>query len=64
MLFGDTAQRGEAATNAPSPPSGERRHAVLEQFGALLGPLPTPASWGEEEDNAEIVTDCDESQRY
>jgi hypothetical protein len=39
---------------------GERRGAPL------LGPLPTPASWGEEEEKraTKIVAACDDFDRY
>src|SRR5215217_6555576 len=55
MQFGDTAQRGQAATKLPL------LHRMEERAGRggalfsnssdapLLDPLPTPASWGEEE---------------
>ncbi len=46
--------------------AGERRCVGLVGAAPLLGPLPTPPSWGEEVENAfqEIVAACDDSWRY
>ena len=58
----NTSQCGGAATKHSLSSIGWRRGGAAP----LLGPLPTPASWGEEEEKraTKIVAACDDFDRY
>src|SRR5688572_24478459 len=72
IKIGDTAQRGRAGTEHSLSSirwrrgPGEEVWLRYSDMAPLLGPLPTPPSWGEEEESAplKICTACDNFRRY
>jgi len=62
----NTSQCGGAATKHSLSSIGWRRGLGRGRATPLLGPLPTPASWGEEEEKraTKIVAACDDFDRY